>query len=272
MAGTKKQPRRQTKNANTASSGSRGWHKKVLIIGVGLAVIGVALFFSMGDSMASERMRMEEYLNDKYGQEFVVKNVRVTGAGLGVKGAWRGDAYPKSDPSLGFEIRRDQTTDKVDYETFLQTLWTKQGTSEVEDFLSREFPDREYYSLRISPGNSPGNPLYDLIQGETPSLDDALKNHKDVMVYELVINDVVQVTPEEPSEALLEKVVKVVDFVRSKEVRAPSIHYGYRDSSFTERNRWDQQRYQYRIKLEREQLRDISAPSDLKQYFEKITS
>lgn len=272
-----KQGRRPGKISTTSSKKpmrQRGILFICLILGLIFAAAGVATFFipenDKGSEMQSEGIRMEKYLSDKYGQEFVVENVRETGTGLAVKGSWRGDAYPKSDSSLKFEIRKSQTTDEIDYETFLQVLWTKQGTPEVEDFLAREFPNKEYYSLRISPGNSPGNSLYDLIQGETPSLDEALNKHKDIMAYELAVNEVRQDVTDEPSTISLERAMKIVNFIKSKEIGVPYINYGYRDVTYTEKNDSGQQKYQYRIKLEREQTQGISSSGDLKQYFQVV--
>lgn len=234
-----------------------------------VALVGFISWSSFGGAMV-EQSKMAAYLKEKYGQEFVVKEVRVTGAGLGVQGSWRADAYPKSDPSVKFEIRRSQTTNEIDYETFLQTKWTKEGSIEVEDFISKNLPDNEGYYLEITPGNSPGNTLYDLVQGSTPSLSEVLKIHKDNIVYTLSVNDVVSTSKAEPSDEPLKNAMKVIDFVKAKAVGMPSINYGYRDTSFTEKTSSSQQKYQYRIKLEREALQKVNSLSDLKQYFEVI--
>lgn len=218
----------------------------------------------------SQQSKMNQYLDEKYGQEFVVENVGLRGGGLGVQGAWTGEAYPKSDPSLRFRIDKSQTTGKVSVDTFLQTLWTRQGTGEVATFLAKELPNNERYFLTITPGNNPGNALYDSIQGKTPSLSDVLKDHNNGIVYNLTVNDITHTVSGEPSDASLENAMKIVNFVKAKGVDIPSVNYGYRDISFTERTNSGQQKYQYRIKLEREALQAINTSSDLRQYFEVI--
>lgn len=264
-----KESKQQAWNTNT----KRSWRGPLgaFIIAVVIFAIGfIITLYNSGGITLGQRAKFEEYLNNKYSQEFVVEKVRVSGAGLGVKGSWRAHAYPKSDPTIRFEIRRSQTTGKIDYETFLQTSWTKQGLEEVETFLNKEFPEREYYSLRISPGNTPDSPFYGLVRGKTLSLRDALAGYNDGILYELVVNDVVTTTSNEPSELPLGRAMKLVDFVKAQGAGIPSVNYGYRDASFTDKNSSGQQKYQYRIKLEREALQKVNSSSDLKQHLAAI--
>lgn len=264
-----KEQKQQSRNTNTKHS----WRGPLgaFIVAVAILAIGFMItLYNSGGITLGQQTKFEKYLNEKYGQEFVIENVRVTGAGLGVKGAWRADAYPKSDPSIKFEIRRSQTTNEIDYETFLQTLWTKEGSIETESFMTKSLPNNEGYYLIITPGTSPGNTLYDSIQGSTPSLNEALKSHKDDIAYTLTVNDVIRTSEAEPSATSLENAKKVVDFVKAQGAGILSVNYGYRDASFTEKNSSGQQKYQYRIKLEREALQKVNSSSDLKHYFEVI--
>src|SRR5690606_14564267 len=78
-----------------------------------IVFLGIFLFVGWqvaGQAAIVEKPRFVRYLNKKYGQEFAVENVHLSGAGLGVQGSWRGEAYPKADPSLRFEIRRSQSS------------------------------------------------------------------------------------------------------------------------------------------------------------------
>ncbi len=264
-----KERKQQARNANT----KYGWRRPLgaLIIAVMILAVGfIITLYTSGGITLGQQAQFEKYLNEKYGQEFVVENVRETGVSLGGKGSWEADAYPKSDSSLRFRIERSQTTNKISVDTFLQELWTKQGNDKVAAFISSEFPDNEGYFLTITPGSNPGIALYDSIQRTTPTLEDALGKYRDEIVYSLSVNDVTNVSSNEPSTVPLENAKRVVDFVKSQGAGISSVNYGYRDASFTERNRSGQQKYQYRIKLEREALQKISSPSDLKQYFEVI--
>lgn len=277
MSAARKFQHQKSKNDNNINAKKHSWIKKILIglkiylITIsGVAAIGIIAILLTGVIAKGEKIKFENYLHDKYGQTFVVENIRETGASLGGKGSWSADAHPKSDPTLKFEIHKSRNTGKVDYETFLQTLWTRQGSQEVETFLASELPSNEGYFLRITPGNSPGNILYDSIQGGTPNLNDILKDHKDNVSYELSVNDAARNATDEPSESSLQKAMRVAEFVKLKGVGIPSMSYGYRDISFTERASSNQQKYQYRIKLERKAFNDIATFIDLKRHFELI--
>lgn len=237
-----------------------------IIMGVVLIPIGAALFFNGGLGM-SESARFTKYLNEKYGQEFVVENVTVVGEGLGVQGTWKADAYPKSDSSLRFDIRRDQSTGDISVDTFLTVLWTKQGAGEVKDFLAREIPENDGYILRIEPGKK----LYESIQGYVPSLATALEGDKSLIVYSLSVRNATDVSSSEPSGARLEDALKVVNFVKAKNITPASfVYYNYRDVSFNDRDNAGQQKYQYGVHLERDELKDVNTAADLEKYFQVL--
>lgn len=240
------------------------------IIGIILLIIaGLVFYWSFGERMI-EKTQMESYLKDKYGQEFVVEDVHVTGTGLGMKGAWTAEAYPKLDSSIKFRIDRSQTTDTISVDQFLEKLWSKQGSAEVEAFLAEEFPNNEGYVLKITPG-SPVSSWYKSIQGETPNLAKVLKEHPDHLSYSLSVRDVVMAEGETPSTTQLNNALKVVNFVKSKGATSEAyINYGYRDASYISYNHAGQQRYQYQIKLERDELQNINTSDDLRRYFEVI--
>ena len=263
-----KERKQQARDTNTSSLKRRGPISALIISILLVAVIGVTIFFASGGNMIGQRAKFEKYLSDKYGQEFVVENVRVHGAGLGVKGAWRADAYPKSDPSLKFDIRRSQTTKEISVDTFLEVLWTKQGTNEVESFLSKELPSNSGYLLKIEPGDE----LYKSIQGETPSLETVLGSSSNLIAYSLTVRDVVDINlASEPSEPQLERALKIINFVKAKGINPASyVYYNYKDISFDGRDGADQSKYQYGIHVERDSIRSIETTADLVQYFKEL--
>lgn len=258
----------QARNTNTSSK-RHGWRRNALIIGLGLAVIGVAVFFILGGNMAGERVKMEKYLNDKYGQEFVVENISETGVSLGGKGAWKADAYPKVDPSLRFEIRRSQTTGEITLDKFLQTLWTKQASEDVEAFLAKQLPENDGYFLQVTAG-SPVGSFYESIQGETPNLDDMLEKHKDILSYTLSVRAVSNLASAEPTSERLNEALKVINFAKGLNIDETSVGYAYRDPSFAEKDKAGQQEYQYRIRVKSEDLRNIQTATDLSKYFSTL--
>lgn len=84
--------RQEQGGANMNTSRKRVFAVSAIITVAVLIVISAALFLSGGGMGVSQTARFTKYLNEKYGQEFVVEDVRVEGAGLGVKGAWVAEA------------------------------------------------------------------------------------------------------------------------------------------------------------------------------------
>lgn len=217
MPFTKQQQDQHTETVKMSFSEKVRRHKNILIIGSVLVVVAVVVFNVAGGLRLGENIAFEQYLNKKYGQNFVAENVRVEGAGLGVKGSWMADAYPRSNPSLKFEIGRSQTTGNINVDSFLQVLWTEQGSSKVEAFLAEQLPRNDGYRLQIMAGSTTGE-FYQSIQGKTPSLTEMLENHKDELSYNLIVRSVVHVSKEEPVSECLDEAFKVASFVKEMDV------------------------------------------------------
>lgn len=242
-----------------------------LILAVAILTIGFMFaLYNSGGFTLGQQTKFEKYLNEKYGQEFVVENVRVTGAGLGIQGSWRGDAYPKSNPSLKFEISRSQTTGDINFDSFLQTLWTKQASSNVEDFLSEHLPENDGYYLLVMAGSTSSD-FYRSVQGETPSLTEMLEKNRNKLSYNLSVRSVAKLTSGEPTDRQLNEAFKVISFAKKLNINKTSVGYAYRDSSYKKKDKVGQQMYQYRIRVEDENLRGIGTATDLNQYFSELT-
>ena len=225
------------------------------------------LYLTHGGTIGQKPL-FEQYLKDKYGQEFVVEDVVISGSRLGGEGYWVADAHPKSDPALHFSISRSQSTWKIDKDTFLQTLWTKEGTSEAQKFVDITFPNNGGFYLRISPG-SVNDSSYQAVRGKVPTLAEARKD-KLAIAYTLYVDDVRTALSDEPSEGALQSAMKVTDFVKSQGVISPTAGYRYRDSSFTQPNSAKRRLPQYGFEVKRDQLLDINTADDLRDYFRKF--
>lgn len=238
---------------------------KLLVITAVFVVLMASIWYWVFGELMMEKMEMESYLKDRYGQEFVVENVYESGASLGSRGAFRAEAYPKSDTSLKFDIRSDIINDRVDYENFLEVLWSKQGAPEVETFLAKEFPKNEGFVLKIRPAFP--------VHGKTLSLEDAMKEHKDRIVYSLSVRNVVKTETNEPTATQLNNVLKIVNFIKAKGVtREPALYYNYRDASFNSYDRKGQRNYQYGVHIEQDGLTNVNTVDDIKAFFKNLTN
>lgn len=269
MPATRKVQSQETKKVGRHSPERRRWTRSIVAIVLGIAAFCVIIFFLIGGPARIEKGKFESYLNDKYGQAFIVENVRETGVSLGGKGNWTADAYPKADSSLDFEISRSQSTGHITMDKFLQALWTKQASKNVEAFLAEQLPENDGYFLQVTAG-SPVDSFYKSIQGGTPDLDYMLEKHKDQLSYSLSVRAVSNLTTREPTAEQLNEALKVINFAKTLDIDDTRVGYMYRDPSFMEKDKIGQQRYQYGIQVESGDLNGIQTATDISKYFSKL--
>lgn len=216
----------------------------------------------------SEQARMREYLEEKYGDTFNVENYRVEGAGLAIKGTPTADAYPKNDPTLRFKVWDWGNYNFLD--TYLRTLWSRQGEEDVERFLNETLPDINSYYLNIHPIANTNLWSYAEFSGRTLSLDEVLSQHPNSIRFALSIRSATNASSNEPTMLELERALLVVNYVKNKGAGTSSAYYFYKENSYLEVDNTGRQRYQFGIGFESDNLKNIETIDDLKAYFEKI--
>lgn len=220
-----------TKKLNVQSKKVEKISKKGIYISIAVALllllVGVWWFIGKG-SMLLVQSQMQSYLTHKYGQDFTVENVRLEGAGIGVRGELDADAYPKNDPSLKFTIGRLEgglAPKTYSRDTFLQELWSRQGRKQVDLFVKQELPNVENYNLRISPGIA----FLESIQGRTPDFSEAQSERPGQFSYELNISSLTHGATANPSDDELQRVFKLIGFVKEQHAsKASTLRYTYR--------------------------------------------
>lgn len=258
--------KRTTSTTKRSQAAPKKANNRKFVIGifavVSLLFVGFFFYWILGGSMSTEQQKMETYLKDKYGQEFVVKNVRVTGSGLGVTGSIRGDAYPKNDPSLKFELRKPEDKNFYDYDSFLTELWSRQGREQVDKFV-KELGSVRSYSLRIGTDVSFSQTLH----GHTPSFSEVQAKGQPVFSYTLNISSTIPGTDNEPTESELMRALKVKEFVAAQKSPNPEFTYTYRSPNFRANDGKSYDQYVITARST-DTLDAIRQPDDLRQYFD----
>ena len=168
--------------------------------------------------------KMTKYLEDKYGKEFVVENVRREGQGLGVEGNMVGDATSKGE-EIHFRVIEGSSSEYHD--TYVNESWSKEASSDLDKYIQ---------SVGLAPVKSyaevgTGRQLRDTLN-RVPSLGDILRtNGKDISYNVATIFEGEQVTDQDKAN-----LQKLIEYVRSKN---PS-DYGarYVINSKKENNYW----------------------------------
>lgn len=103
----------------------------------------------------SEQRQMQQYLEDKYGEEFVVKEPIRKAGGLGIEGFLESEAYPVKDNSLIFPIRMASTFKNDEY---AGVLWQREESKRIEPESRRIFGEDVSLGIEIkTTGTSRGD-------------------------------------------------------------------------------------------------------------------
>jgi hypothetical protein len=210
------------------------------------------------------QLQMTWYLQNKYGQDFVVKNVHLQGSGLGVRGDWTADVYPKNNPSIKSQLSRVQGTSQYEHDTFLDVLWTHQAQKEVDQFI-KQLGYVKDYTLTISASSD----FINSVHGSTPSFDE-VRRTPSTFGYDLSVQSTLPASEREPSNAQLTQALRLVQYVKQMNSISPEVHYLYKDDNFNAVNRFGQILYEYSINVDRYSIGNINNPADLAKYFKLI--
>lgn len=203
----------------TANSGSVKWitinKKHRLIVYAGVVI--VILLFAACAIMVSgvmKQAKMNKYLKDKYGKEFILKNLRKEGSGLGVEGDLTADAYEEANQSRKFRVWEDPPG--VYHDTYLNVVWNAYEEPKLRAYLNNSsiHPVRQYIDIGLE------RRLRDGLRG-APSLDSVISaNGNDVTYGVVVLFSSEQVTDKDKKQ-----LNKIIDYARSKNSLNYSVRY-----------------------------------------------
>lgn len=216
---------------------------------------------------------MAQYLNQQYGKKFVVRNYRIEGSGLAVKGEPTADAYPTDNPAIRFEVM-DRSNYKQDehayYNLYLQSLWSSQGKEVAEKFINAELPNTDGFNLEARPLAGSQLESYKSFKGRTLSLDEALSTYSSDVQIIFSVRSGMGASNNEPSTLNLERALKVFNYVAKTRAGSSGAYYLYKESDFNEKDKTGQQLYQYSIGASVINFDSINTANDLTAYFKKI--
>jgi hypothetical protein len=236
--------------------------KRKIWIGVVVVIVGlvVALGVILWNKNFGTQARMERYLEEKYGQKFVVENVRVQGVGVGIAGSVQGDAYPEGDPSLKFLLRKSRSSDLYDYDSFLSELWSRQQSSKIDYFI-KQFGNVKTYRMRVDPSIK----FRDSIHGHTPNFAEVQRDHPDQFSCDIGILSLTRHSDQDIPASELKRAFELVRFIREE---CPQAEVSIRYSYGLEEN--DNQYVRFEV-AGRNDLMSFVNPSDLKHNFRRIS-
>lgn len=193
---------------------------KGVVFLVSLLAGGLILLFGLGawymsnegSLMNEEERRFAEYLNEKYGKEFVVDNVETAGAGFGVEGYRKGEAYATDDKDIRFNVmhstKNDENTNSYS-DTYLTTLWERDETSRARDSLASTLENLDYVVEIAVPHN-----IQTEIRGSVPSFQELKTQYPYKISYGLGV--MAQGNFLEDEQHHYDNVFRLIEFLQEK--------------------------------------------------------
>lgn len=167
-------------NKKSTSIKKSNWKRWALwIVPLTILLAGYVAWSSWVSPMI-EQSKMTTYLKEKYGEEFVVGGAIYKNSGLGVKGIWEAEAYPKDDSALKFRVGASE----YDFsDQYMAAIWSKEATPEFKKYVSSVYNDKKIdASVQIVLSDN----LVDNATKTNPSLEEA-KAMENGFLYKAVI-------------------------------------------------------------------------------------
>ena len=180
-------------------------------------VVIVILLFAACAIMVSgvmKQAKMNKYLKDKYGKEFILKNLRKEGSGLGVEGDLTADAYEEANQSRKFRVWEDPPG--VYHDTYLNVVWNAYEEPKLRAYLNNSsiHPVRQYIDIGLE------RRLRDGLRG-APSLDSVISANGNDVTYGVVV----LFLGEQVTDKDKKQLNKIIDYARSKNSLNYSVRY-----------------------------------------------
>lgn len=148
----------------------------IIIVGIMVFLFSIKVISdTTGVSMTPEQKKMQTYLEEKYGEEFVVERPEYKNGGFGVEGIWVAHAYPKSDNQLKFMIDSNSygTSDQ-----YVAAIWSREETGKLREYTHTIATS--YQFLNINARITLTGKLVEHARLGYPPLSEAKKNKRDL--------------------------------------------------------------------------------------------
>jgi hypothetical protein len=251
---------------------------KIIII---IVLVFAGYMLLGGGVLIKEKTKMKQYLEEKYGKEFVIERIGNYYKYLGAPKEIKGIAHPKDDKELKFEIRKSMNNKKYDFssslywERYLAILWEKQTKEKVIPVLNTD--------IVLTGVSGPIREIYKNINGKTLSIDEVIVLYKSKI--SLGIYCVLFVKDEETdlSKEWLESLYNALESLKNQNYNKIKIDMRFINNSFKDDVAKDPGKYletspsEYMVlKNERiilykiliENISNINQPDDIKKYIE----
>ncbi len=190
----------------------------IIIVGIIVFLFGLGVIGKMtGVLMTSEQEKMQTYLEEKYGEKFVVGKATYKNGGFGIEGVWGAEAYPVQSKDIKFHVGSYQEK-YSDY--YVAALWTKQAEKEMQPVIDRIYGKDSSIIIKLGIWTTP--PLTDVATKKSPTFKEAKILDNGFSYNIAVTNDQAS---NDDLQADINKISLLVDELQSQGVKQFSIDY-----------------------------------------------
>lgn len=147
---------------------------------VAIAVVICGVYLNSHIEVSNAQASMKEYLQKKYGQEFVVEKPERKGGGLAVEGHMEAVAYPKASGALRFEVKKSSSDI---WDGYADKVWATDETDRIRPEMDRIMVQPGYkYEIKI------GSYLVrSSVKTPLPALNDLIDKYGEDVLYTLEV-------------------------------------------------------------------------------------
>ncbi|MCW2279537.1 hypothetical protein [Heliophilum fasciatum] len=195
-------------------------------------IISVLLLITLtscgtSDELSEEKLKMNQYLLERYGQEFVVNDINYTYDYFGSPKMIKAIAHSKEYPELKFEIKKyadgriwkEAGMDVYYNESFIWSLWSKQAETKMDGLMSKS-----YFRTIIS---FPPHDIYPNIYGKAMDLTNAKKMFKNKISL-----DIYCAFFDDRKEDSLDKILSIINAYKDYDYHKISLVVAYFDGHY----------------------------------------
>ena len=152
----------------------------VIPLAVIAAVIG-GIYLNSHIEVSNTLASMKEYLQKKYGQEFVVGKPERKGGGLAVEGRFESVAYPRANNNLKFRAMSSSTGL---WDNYASKVWENRQTTEAKPIIDEILKDIPHaYNVEIDSSYETSKS----IEYPLPSLEEAIDRYGDSILLPYIV-------------------------------------------------------------------------------------
>lgn len=155
-----------------------------VIAACGLLFLVFVVWYYASGFLWFDQQKMENYLESKYGQSFVVSRPEQKQHVIGIDGYRTAKAYPSEDPSAKFTVTTSSTTTTDDYPL---ALWSEQETSRLQ-LLTKQSLGAYYKNILVNITERTSRDNRINITGDVPSFSESVGKYGDRLIYKIEIN------------------------------------------------------------------------------------